>query len=144
MGHAQYKCGAPAYAADKLFGSNVDVRTTLTFAAPEAAVQKSLPAGWDLSPPASGPVAGFNVAVVLIDSILQLSAEGNSKPPFRGAVLALPVKKEGAAEPATMVVYGIARPEGVPGAYGNYSPGQVSIERKLSLGSDGKAAAEEK
>jgi len=106
-------------------------------------VQQLVPEGWDISSPAAGPVAGFNVAVVLIDSFSITDSEGKPGAPFRGAVLAIPAKKKGAVSPITMVVYGITAREGVPGAYGNYVPGLASIERRESFSSDGKASADE-
>lgn len=134
---------APAYAGEKLFGSNVDVRTTLAFKVSDAAVQKLVPEGWEISPPPAGPSKGFNVAVVLIDSISFLDADGKPIAPFRGGVLVIPVKKKGTDAAVPMVVFGIAVREVVPGAYGVYVPGKAAIERKVRSGADGKSTADE-
>ena len=67
----------PAYAGEQLSGSNVDVRTTIAFKVSDAAVQKMVPEGWEISSPLVGPFKGFNLAVVLIDSISALDADGN-------------------------------------------------------------------
>ena len=40
---------APTLAQEKLSVVNVDVRTVLAFKAPDAAIQKLLPAGWDVN-----------------------------------------------------------------------------------------------
>lgn len=133
----------PSYANEKLVGSNVDVRTTIAFKVSDAAVQQLVPEGWDISPPAAGPIAGSNVFVVLIDSFSNTGAEGSPAAPFRGVVLAIPVKKKGAIPAVIMVVYGITAKEGVPGAYGNYVPGRASIERMERFSTDGKATADE-
>lgn len=134
---------APAYAGEKLSGSNVDVRTYMTFKVADAAVQKLVPSGWEISSPPAGPAKGFNVLVVLIDSISALDADGKPVAPFRGGVLVIPVKKKGTDAAVAMVVFGIAVREVVPGAYGVYVPGKAAIERKVTSGADGKSTADE-
>ena len=44
-----------AFAGEKLAGSNVDVRTTIAFKVSDAAAQKLLPEGWEVSSPTVGP-----------------------------------------------------------------------------------------
>lgn len=134
---------ASAFADERLFGSSVDVRTTVAFKVSDAAVQKLVPDGWEISSPLEGPSKGFNIAVVLVDSLLSLDAEGKSTTPFRGGVVVIPVKKKGTSAAVAMVVFGIAAREGVPGAYGVYVPGKATIERKTKLGADGKSTAAE-
>jgi hypothetical protein len=46
---------ADASAAEKLVATDASVRTILAFKAPDAAVQKLLPEGWQVSPPSTGP-----------------------------------------------------------------------------------------
>ncbi len=133
----------PAGAGDKLSGSNVDVRTTVTFKVSETAVQKLMPDGWESSPPPAGPFKGFNLAVVLIDSISAQDAEGKPMAPTRSAVLAVPARKKGSDATVTMVVYGITLREGAPGAYGVYAPGQAAVERRVGAGTDGRSNADE-
>lgn len=133
----------PICAGEKLSGGNIDVRTYLSFKAPEAAVQKFVPDGWEISPPPTGPAKGSNVTVVLIESVSASDADGKSISPFRGGVLTIPVKKRGTDATVSMVVFGIAAPEAVPGAYGVYVPGKSTIERKVRAGSDGKSTADE-
>ena len=132
-----------AFAGEKLSGSNVDVRTTIAFKVSDAAAQKLLPEGWEVSSPTVGPSKGFNVAVVLIDSVSASDAEGKPTAPFRGGVLVIPARKKGTEAAFSMVVYGIAVQEGAPGAYGVYAPGQSAIERRVRSGADGKAMADE-
>ncbi len=133
----------PAYAGEKLSGSNVDVRTLMAFKVADAAVQKLVPSGWEISSPAAGLAKGFNVVVVLIDSISTLDADGKPAAPFRGGVLVIPAKKKGTDATVSMVVFGIVVPEVAPGAYGVYLPGKAAIERKVRSGADGKSTADE-
>ena len=132
-----------ALAGEKLSGTNVDVRTTITFKVSDAAAQKLLPEGWEVSSPTAGPAKGFNVAVVLIDSVSATDAEGKPAAPFRGGVLVVPARKKGTEAAFSMVVYGIVVPEVAPGAYGVYVPGQSAIERRVRTGADGKRMADE-
>ena len=132
-----------AFAGEKLAGSNVDVRTTIAFKVSDAAAQRLLPEGWEVSSPTVGPSKGFNVAVVLIDSVSATDAEGKPTAPFRGGVLVIPARKKGTEAAFSMVVYGIVVPEVAPGAYGVYVPGQSAIERRVRSGADGKAMTDE-
>lgn len=134
---------APAYSGEKLSGSNVDVRTYMAFKVADAAVQTLVPAGWEISSPLAGPLKGFNVLVVLVDSVSSLNAEGKPDALFQGGVLAIPAKKKGAEAAVTMVVYGIVVPQVAPGAYGVYVPGKAAIERKVTTDADGKSTADE-
>jgi hypothetical protein len=134
----------PLQAAEQLSGSNVDVRTLLFLKAPDAAVRKLLPDGWDISPPPGGPVRGYNIGILLIDSVVALDAEGKPAPPFRGAVLFAPARRGGAGESLTMIVGGITAQEATPGAYGVYRPGVVTIERSQRSSPDGMAAIAER
>lgn len=133
----------PAYAGEKLSGSNVDVRTVMAFKVADAAVQKLVPSGWEISSPAAGPAKGFNVAVVLIDSISALDSDGKPAAPTRGGVLVIPGKKKGTDATVSVVVFGIVVPELAPGAYGVYVPGKAAIERTVRSAADGKSTANE-
>ncbi len=137
--------GATAYAqsAEKLVASSMDVRTTLTFKVPDAAVRKVLPEGWELNSPTTGPNKGFNVSVVLIDQQFAQDADGKDTPLFRGAVVAIPAKKSGSDTTGSMIITGLAAPSGSPGAYGVYMELAFAIDRMISTGSD-KSASEER
>ena len=54
---------APAFGAEKHVGGNTDGRTTLAFKAPDAAVKKFLPAGWESDVASSGPAKDINLRV---------------------------------------------------------------------------------
>lgn len=134
---------APAMAQEKLSLSNVDARTTLTFKAPEAAVQKMLPEGWEVNSPTAGPAQGFNLGMTLIDQKYTQDAEGNPTAPVRGVVLNIPAKKKGSDVGGTMVVAGLFSPNGVPDAYGVYSPARVLIERRTRVRLNGDTISNE-
>ncbi len=67
---------SPAVAQDKekLSANDVSVRTALAFKAPDAAVQKLLPAGFELNAPTAGPNTGSNFGITLIDYLLSPGA----------------------------------------------------------------------
>jgi hypothetical protein len=135
----------PAFAQgnDKFTGSNVDVRTVLTFKAPDAAVAKMLPDGWEVNSPASGPTQGFNLGLTLIDQVTVQDAEGKPVTLFRGAVLNIPARKKGSEMAGTMVFTGLMSAGGAPGAYGVYVPAKAKVEREVKTDSDGASRAEE-
>jgi hypothetical protein len=134
---------ANAQAGETLFGSNADVRTALYFRTSDAAAQKLLPDGWEPSSIPAGPFKGSNVVLVLIDSIWSADAAGKPVAPFRGSALAVLAKKKGTEATVIMIASGITTRDGAPGAYGVYAPGLVAIERKVSIGADGKSSADE-
>jgi hypothetical protein len=128
---------------EKLTGSNVDVRTALAFKAPDAAVRKLLPAGWDPNPPASGPTQGANLNVVLVEQITSQDPEGKPVAPLRGVVMTIPSKKSGSDAAGPMVFAGLFSPPGAPGAYGVFMPAKVTSERRLRSSVEGKTTVEE-
>jgi hypothetical protein len=132
-----------AQGGERLFGSNTDVRTTLAFKVPDSAAQKVLPAGWQVNSSTSGPTAGFNLAIVLIDQILAQDPDGKPTPPLRGAVLNVPARKTGSDAAGAMVFTGLVSVAGAPGAYGNYVPSRFVIDRKQHTEPDGKISVEE-
>jgi hypothetical protein len=133
-----------AQSNEKYTGSNVDVRTVLSFKASDAAVQKMLPEGWEVNSPAAGPAKGSNLGITLIDQVTAQDAEGKPATPIRGAVLTIPAKKKGSDIAGTMVFTGLMSQGGAPGAYGVYTPAKAKVERELETEADGKATAEEK
>jgi hypothetical protein len=132
-----------AQGGEKLTGSNVDVRTGLTFKASDSAVQKILPAGWEVNSPAAGPAKGSNLNMTLIDQVMGRDPDGKPLQPVRGAVLTIPAKKTGTDAAGNMVFAGLFSQNGVPGAYGVYAPARFVIDRKQRTEPDGKVAVEE-
>src|SRR6478735_7264019 len=127
-----------AQSNEKYTGSNVDVRTILSFKASDAAVQKMLPEGWEVNSPAAGPSKGANLGLSLIDQITAQDAEGKPATTFRGAVFTIPAKKKGADTAGTMVFTGLMS-AGAPGAYGVYVPAKAKVEREVETEADGKS-----
>src|SRR5947209_8465264 len=103
-----------ALAQEKLVGSNVDVRTGLTFKVSDGVVQKMLPEGWEVNSPTAGPTKGSNVNLTLIDQIMAQDPEGKALNPFRGAALSIPAKKKGTETAGTMVFAGLMTPPTCP------------------------------
>src|ERR1700730_12029704 len=85
---------APAMAEDnlKLSATDISVRTGLSFKIADAAVQKLLPAGWELNSPAAGPTRGFNLGIPWIDYVVVQAREGKPLPPRSTMVLNIPAK----------------------------------------------------
>src|SRR2546422_1671057 len=97
---------APALAQEKLSGTNVDTRLGFAFKAPDAAVQKMIPAGWELNVPTSGPNRGANLNLSVVDQMTSQDAEGKALTPYRGVAVTIPVKRKGSADGGPMVVAG--------------------------------------
>jgi hypothetical protein len=133
----------PAGAQEKFIGSNVDLRTILTFKASDAAVQKRLPEGWEVNSPQAGPAKGFNLVVVLVDQVLSQDADGKPVATWRGAGLGIPAKKKGTDIAGTMVIGGLVEQAGSPGAYGVYAAAQMAIDRKRQTGGENTSRIEE-
>jgi hypothetical protein len=133
----------PSLAQEKFAGSNVDVRTVLGFKAPDAAVQRMLPEGWEVNSPPSGPSRGFNLGVVLIEQIVVQDPEGKPVGPAQGAVLVVPVRKKGTETTGSMVVAGLFSAGGAPGAYGVYLPARAVVNRTQRTDAQGNASIDE-
>src|SRR5262249_13748194 len=86
---------APAVAQDreKLSSTELQVHRQLRFKAPDWAVQKLLPAGFELDAPAAGPAKGFNFAIILIDYLMAQDPEGKPLPPRTTIPMTIPAKK---------------------------------------------------
>ncbi len=136
----------PAAAQDKEKLAAIDnsVRTVVTFKAPTAAVQKLLPAGWEIQAATEGPDKGANLALYLID--FQLGQDPTGKPLTGRPVLALvvPARKTGSDVTAGVIPGGYIAQAGVPGPYSNFVAGKVTVERKSHTDNDGKAVIDEK
>jgi hypothetical protein len=131
---------ADAQEAEKLFASDVVVRTILAFKVPDAAVQKMLAAGWEISPPTTGPDQGANLIVYVTDFQMIQNAQGTSVPTRPSVALIVPAKKSGSDLAAFMVTGGFTAPANTPGPYGNFVPARVNVDRRLQTDGDGKSA----
>jgi hypothetical protein len=133
----------PALAQDKekFAGSNVDVRTIIGFKAQDSAIQKFLPAGWQPAP-GTGPNAGINLRLVLIEQIFAADAENKPTEPARLAVANASAKKADMAADVPMVITGLAT-AGAPGAYLVYAPAKAAMERETEVKASGGPKAQE-
>jgi hypothetical protein len=135
---------AAAQDNEKLTAVDNSVRTVITFKAPTAAVQKLLPAGWEIQAPIAGPDKGSNLALYLID--FQVGQDPNGKLLTGRPTLALviPVRKTEADLAASVIPGGYTAQAGVPGPYSNFVAGKVTVERQSHTDGDGKAVIDEK
>src|SRR5262245_17419349 len=83
---------APALAQEKLVGNDASVRTTLTFKAVPAAVQKVLPDGWEVASPSSGPSTGSNLVITFIEGVFGEDPQGKPTPAGRNIVIGVPAR----------------------------------------------------
>jgi hypothetical protein len=130
---------ARAQEAEKLFASDVVVRTILAFKAPDAAVRRTLAAGWDISPPESGPDKGANLIIYVTDFQMIQDPQGNPLPTRPSVALIVPARKSGAGLTAFMVTGGFTAQPNTPGPYGNFVPAKVNVDRRSQRDGDGNA-----
>ncbi len=133
-------CAGPALAQEKFVSSNMDVRTILNFKAPDAAIQKLVPTGWEVDAAASGPSAGANLRVTFIDQMAAWDATGKPTTPVRNLVFGIPAKKKGATTGGLMIFAGLSI--GVPGPYGANMKAANAVERKVLHTAKGSIVAE--
>lgn len=136
---------SPALAEDnlKLSANDISVRTVLSFKVADAVAQKMLPAGWEINSPTAGPAKGSNLGITLIDYLMVQDPEGKPLPPRSTIVLNAPAKKTATGEAAGMVFGGFIVPAGVPGPYSVFGPADISIDRSVHTGPDGKSIIKE-
>ena len=117
--------------AETLVSYDVNTRVILAFQAPEAALGKWLPSGWQLSPVPSGPNKGANLFMSFVERILIVDPDG--KPVSTGTdrylVLVVPAVPPN-SDTRVNVVIRVYYPAEGPGAYKNSRP--VSITREQS------------
>jgi hypothetical protein len=130
-------------AAEKPVGTYGELRTVLSFKAPDAAVQNLLPEGWQASPASTGPSKDANLNVVFIDVLTVQNPDGSPGETYRVAALAVPAKKKGTDATVPMVVGGLSTPPNVPGAYGNFALAGATVDRHMHTDAAGKTTVEE-
>jgi hypothetical protein len=135
---------AAAQNNEKLAAIDSSVRTVITFKAPAAAVQKLLPAGWEIEAPIAGPDKGTNLALYLIDFQLGQDPAGKLLTGRPTLALVVPARKTGSDLAASVIPGGYTALAGVPGPYSNFIAGKVTVERQSHTDGDGKAVIDEK
>lgn len=133
-----------AFAQEKLSSTHLDLRTTVAIKAPDAAVQKMLPHGWELNPPMSGSAKGANLFIVLVEQVMVVDEAGKPKEKARGGTFVIPARKVGGDAAGSMVVSGLYNASYTPGPYDVNMLADVTIERKQRMDGDGKALMEER
>ena len=132
---------SPALAQEKFVGTNMDTRTILNFRVSDAALQKLVPAGWEVNPATTGPSAGANARVTFVDQIQTGNAERKSVPPVRNLIFGIPVKKTGSTTSGLMIFAGLSPVAGGP--YGASIEATNAVERKISHSAAGQTVKEE-
>src|SRR5690242_10372679 len=97
----------PAAADEKLVGIYGEERTVLAFKLPDAAVQRLLPAGWEVAPVPAGPSKDANLIVNFIDWLTVQNPDGQPGETGRLLALAVPARKSGSEARVPMVVAGL-------------------------------------
>ena len=135
---------SPAIAQDKekLSATDLTVRTALTFKVADSAVQKLLPAGFELNSPTAGPSKGSNLNVTLIDYLMVQDPEGKPLPPRSTIAMSVPAKKIATGEGVAVVFGGFIPQAGVPGPYSVFGSAKITVDRRSRTDADGKSYAE--
>jgi hypothetical protein len=119
-----------ALAEEKLSAVDLSVRTAMTFKVNDAALQKLLPAGFAMNPPAAGPTKGANLAITLIDYLMVQDPEGKPLPPRTTVAINIPSKKTATGEAVGLVIGGFILEAGAPGAYFNFGASKINVNRQ--------------
>ena len=141
---AAISAAGAASAAEKPVGTYGELRTILSFKVPDAAAQKLLPEGWQVSSHTTALSKDANLNVVLIDLLTVQNPDGSPGETYRVAALTVPAKKKGTDATVPMVVGGFAStPSYVPGAYGNFTLASATVDRHIHTDPAGKSDVEE-
>jgi hypothetical protein len=132
-----------ALAQEKHVSTDASVRTMLNFKAPASAVEKLLPAGWQVEAPASGPAAGANLRITFIDGVWAHDAEGKPQPATgRNITVGVPVKRQG-TEIRGQMLFGGFTTGAAPGVYSVFAKSNTTSQRTFRTSADGVATVEE-
>jgi hypothetical protein len=130
-----------AAGAETLQSSTVETRVSVFVEAPEAAVKKRLPPGWELGTYAQGPYKGANLVAVFFEYLYAADPAGKPLPPVarRQLVLAVPVKNPNSTKPTVMVVGGWGSdPDSAPGPY---KKNTLAVEFRRAQSAQGSGVA---
>lgn len=134
---------AAAQENEKLFSTDLNVRTVLAFKVSDAVVQKLLPAEFAVNSPAAGPSKGSNLSVLFIDYLLVQDPEGKSIPTPPTVAMLIPAKKIASGEAVNVVFGGFIVKAAVPGPYSVYGAAKTTIDRHSLTDADGKSVIDE-
>lgn len=106
--------------AQTLVQQNVDTRVVLAFLVDQQALQRWLPAPWQVDAVATGPSEGANLLVTFIDRLLNQTGDGTpaAEATTRLVTLSVPARHGRTGETALFDIREFnASPQGVPGPY---------------------------
>jgi hypothetical protein len=135
-------CPAIAQIKEKASTTDVSPRTVLGFKVSDAAVQRLLPAGFQVNSPTTGPAKGVNVNVSLIDYLMMQDMEGKPVPSYPTVVLNVPAKNS-AGEAVAVVFAGFVAKAEVPGPYFLYEAADTIVDRRSREDAEGKSIINE-
>lgn len=139
---AAIAAATPAGAEDKLVGTYYDLGTTVVFKAPEDAVKKLLPEGWEPAP--VGNLGDANLFVAFLDWLAVQTPDGTPGEPGRFVTLIAPVRKTGSEAVVSMILAGwSSNPAEVPGPYGNFTLAKASVDYRYRTDAGGRLNTEE-
>lgn len=124
--------------AETFVGTNVDSRVVVGFDAADAGVAGIMPEGWTPVAFPSGPLAGADMLLVLIDRALQMDAEGKPVSPAssRHVVLAS-LGKQTDGDVVHLFVHRLYSSDPAPNPYGNSVAAQVDRKQTEEGPADG-------
>ena len=136
---------SPAIAQDKekLSSTDFTVRTIFAFKVPDAALQKLLPAGFEVNSPTAGPAKGSNVSIALIDYQMAQDPEGKPLPARPVIAVNMPAKISTSSESVGVVLTGFVAQAAVPGPYFVFGPAKIKVDRRSDTDAEGKSIIDE-
>jgi len=118
-----------ALGQEKFIGQGVEVRTFVYFKVSAAALQKFVPAGWEINPASSGPATGANLLAAFLDQTTSLDAVRNPLRPLRAVLFEIPVRQVGGEATAMVLFTGLSN--GGRGTYSTNLMATADVERKI-------------
>jgi hypothetical protein len=97
----------PVSAQEKLVAVDASIRTVVAFKVSEAALQKFVPPGWQLSPLGAGPAKGANLIAVFVQPVVVQGPDGKAQDLVRLAAFNFPAKRTGTEVTVSMVFAGL-------------------------------------
>lgn len=125
----QGSCPVDKPFAERLVGTNTDVRTVLHFKLHDDAVQGMLPPGWEVDSPSSGYAAGANLRATFIDTVAAHDPSGSPRPGVCYMHIGILAKRQDFGRRGLMLFTGLS-PSGA-GPYRTNLAATAHVERKV-------------
>lgn len=143
LGITAFLFSVTAVAQERHVSTDASVRVLFNFKAPDGAVQKFLPPGWQVDVPTSGPSAGADLRITFIDGVWTHNAQGKPQPATgRSITIGVPVKMQG-SETRGVMLFGGFTTGAAPGVYSVFAKSSVTSQRMFRTEVDGVATVEE-